>query len=149
MVQYLEANHLGSWHTALNNHAFSRPNNYGGHTVHSLTACKSFTKPGTASNLWQCVLVLPDSFTPGDGMELRTCGEGGTRKEADECACRLAVARLLLQRPGKVVLRPADWKVWPETMLAGFPGGHGEHEALPVQVKERIVQLAAEAGSER
>ena len=56
-------------------------------------------------------MELPNSFQPGDGLRLVTEGEGATKEAAAEQACRLAFTRLLMGRPGQVVLRSAHWEV--------------------------------------
>ncbi len=99
--------------------------------------------------MWQCDLDLPHGFDPGDGIRLRTCGQAPTKKEADARACRLALTRLLMTRPGQVVLRPAHWTVSPEKLLANMPGDDDPHQPLPVHVYERRTQLARDAESER
>ena len=109
--EYLESCHKGRWHITLNNHASTRPKQYGGPLVTAVTQRKTFTPPGTASSAWRCVLDLPNSFEPGDGLRLVIEGEGATKEAASEQACRLAFTRLLMERPGLVVLRPVYWKV--------------------------------------
>ena len=110
--QYLESVHSPkvSWHLTLNNHAPTRPKEYGGRLVPAVTQCKTFTPPGSASGAWRCVLDLPNSFEPGDGLQLVTEGDGATKEAASEQACRLAFSRLLMERPGLIVLRPAHWR---------------------------------------
>ena len=149
VVQYLESCHKGSWHTTLNNHASTRPKTYGGRLVQSVRECKTFTPPGSARNAWRCVLDLPNSFEPGDGLRLVTEVEAATKEAADEEACRLAFSRLLMERPGQVVLRPAHWKVSLDELMAKISLPGGPHQALPVHVNARRAQLAREAASER
>ena len=94
-----------SWHGMLNNNVSTRPNQHGGKLCHAVTACKTFTNhaPGTAS-AWRCTLELPNSFAPGDGIRVRTIGEGPTKEHASEDACRKAVVHLLVANPGQFVL---------------------------------------------
>ena len=49
LLAYMQSCHKGSWHLTLNNHASTRPKSYGGATVPSVKACKTFTPPGSAS----------------------------------------------------------------------------------------------------
>jgi len=95
------------------------------------------------------VLDLPNSFEPGDGLRLVTEGEGATKEAASEQACRLAFTRLLMERPGLVVLRPAHWKVSLDELMANISLPGEWHQALPVHVRARRSQLAREAASER
>ena len=147
--QYLELYHKSSWHTTLNNHASTRPKTYGGPLVRCVTECKTFTQPGSASSAWRCVLDLPNSFEPSDGLRLVTEGEAANKDAASEQACRRAFSRLLMERPEKVVLRPAHWKVSLDELMANIPLPGEPHQALPVHVNERRAQLAREAASER
>ena len=68
--------------------------------VPAVTECKTFTPPGPASGAWRCVLELPNSFQPGDGLRLVTEGERATKEAAAEQACRLAFTRLLSTEKG-------------------------------------------------
>ena len=95
-------------------------------------------------------MELPNRFEPGDGLRLLIEGEAATKETASEQACRAAVSRLLMERPGLVVLRQAHWKVSVDDLIANIalPGG-GPLQALPVQVNARRAQLASEKASER
>ena len=122
---------------------------YRGPLVRGVTHCKEFTPPGSASSVWRCVLTLPNSFAPGDGLQLVTEGEGATKDAASEHACRLAFSRLLMASPENVVLHPHQWTVLPNELLAHMPGLVESHQALPVHVNPRREKLATEAASER
>ena len=70
---YLERNHVAhvSWHQTLNNHASTRPKQFGGKIVPSVTGCKTFSSkvdPGSAKLSWKCLLRLPHSFAAGDNL---------------------------------------------------------------------------------
>ena len=145
-----------SWHTTLNNHASTRPKAYGGKLVDSVIACKAFEQsPGSApvsdSATWRCRLVLPNSFARGDGRVLHSTGEGGTMDEASENACRQAIAQLLLADPSQVLLRPKHWTIPLNALLEGLPqhldAPATQHQALPVHVRARVVEAAAEVAS--
>ena len=154
--EYLVEQHLGSWHTTLNNHASTRPKIYGGPLVPAVSRCKTFehiapgsasaAAPGSASAAWRCSLDLPNSFTPTDGRRLQTEGYATTKDEASELACRRAVALLLMMEPSQVVLRPAHWRISPSALLEGLPFTHTAHQALPVHVAPRSLQAGVEAG---
>ena len=150
---YIQQNHVTgiSWHMTLNNHASTRPNAHGGKLVHSVTACKTYEQspgsaPGSTSGSWRCSLDLPNSFAPGDGRVLHAVGEGGTKEEASEHACRQAMAQLLLADPSQVVLRPKHWTISPDALLEGLPeAGYAWNQALPVHVPARLGEAGAEA----
>ena len=147
--RYLEEHHKGStaWHLTLNNHASTRPKEYGGSLVHSVKKCKTFAhiEPGSASAAWRCSLDLPHSFTPGDGRRVEATGYGKTNNEASEAACRRAMAVLLMRSPGDVVLRPLHWWISLESLVRGLPGTVAEHQALPVHVPWRLHEAGTEA----
>ena len=144
---YLENHHKGSWHTTLNNHASTRPKEYGGPLVHSVTSCKMFTASGSASDNWVCVLHLPNSFEPNDGIELHVEGQGKTNAEASDSACRRAMAQLLSQQPSQVILRPRHWTISLAQLLAGMPGAGVTNEPLPVHVPARHREAGADAAA--
>ena len=77
-----------SWYITLNNHASTRPKDYGGPLVRSAKDAMTFTQLGPR---WQCTLCLPNSFEPNDGLEVRAIGEGGTKDSASEEACHTSV----------------------------------------------------------
>ena len=108
---YLAECIAGSWHLVLNHHASQRPKDLGGPIVRSVTGCKTYTKgaPGSASGPWRCNLCLPDSFARGDGRRVHTHGEGSTKKEASDQACRAAVVDLLATSPHGVLLHSHQW----------------------------------------
>ena len=129
--RYLEPHHKGSWHLTLNNHASTRPKDYGGSLVHSVAACKTFhCSAGGLLPAWRCSLDLPHSFTPCDGRRLEVTGYGKTKKEASEVVCRRAMAVLLMTCPGDVVLRPPHWRISPSSLVKGLPGTDTAHQAL-------------------
>ena len=137
---YIALRHVGKWHDTLNHHASTRPKMHGGPLVRSVTACKWFLResaPGSASAPWCCTLQLPNSFAPNDGLEVVAVGKGASRDEASEHACRQVIAQLLLRDPSRVVLRPKQWKVAPDELLAGMPGASGAPQALPVHIRAR------------
>ena len=138
-----------SWHIILNNHASTRPKMYGGKIVDSVTACKEYKAPGSASAEWECTVSLPHSFVNGDGLRLVTTGRGSSRDEASEVACLEAVATLIVQNPSEFVLRPKHWHwtVNPSELLAGLPCADAGHQALPVHVPARLRGAGAEAGT--
>ena len=138
-----------SWHSTLNNHASTRPKIHGGAIVPSVTDCKTFTKPGSASASWQCILDLPNSFAKDDGIRLRVSSEAPTKQEADENACRLAFTHLLMENPGQVVLWPGHWNKTIDELLGNMPESVPPHQALPVHVNAKRAHMEAEAGSER
>ena len=148
--EYLESRHINSWHHTLNNHSSTRPKEYGGKLFPSLTECKTFTPPGSASSVWRCVLDLPNSFEPGDGLRVVTEGEADTKDAASDKACRCTFSRLLIDNPEKVVLRPTHWNVSVDELMAHISTLLMEsHQALPVHVDARRAQLESEAASER
>ena len=63
-----------TWHITLNNTCSTRPRRSGGPTVRSVTDCKVFNQ--ARDGTWICCLVLPNSFTPDD--RLQVVGEGQT-----------------------------------------------------------------------
>ena len=149
LLAYMESCHVGSWHLTLNNHASTRPKCYGGATVPSLSACNTFTPPGSASASWQCVLDLPNSFTKDDGIRLCVSSEAPTKNKADQDTCRLAFTLLLMQNPGQVVLRPAHWNVSIENLLANMPDSVPPHQALPVHVNAKRARMDGESAAEQ
>ena len=132
-----------SWHIVLNNHASTRPKQYGGPVVQSVTACKTFSD--SASGEWECWLDLPNSFANGDRLSLRTSGTGGTKDEASEVACWRAVARLIRANPSEFLLRPTHWTVSPADLLADMPGADAGHRPLPVHFPARQQAAGEEA----
>ena len=148
---YIQQYHVKgiSWHMTLNNHASTRPNAHGGKLVDSLTASKTFAELQYRAT-WRCRLVLPNSFAPGDGRVVNATGEGGTRNEASENACREAIAQILLADPPQVLLRPKHWTIPPQALLEGIVERLGlstQHQALPVHVPARLGEVGAEAAS--
>ena len=143
---YISENHNRgvTWHLTLNNTMSTRPKNYGGPVVPSITVAKTFVALGSSSAnpLWQCTLRLPHSFAAGDGRELAATGSATTRKAADEDACCAAMAKLLMKDPGNVVLRPKHWLVSPTVLLKGLAmiTNHGGdvvmHQPLAVRTNE-------------
>ena len=77
LLAYMDSYHNVSvtWHWTLNNHASTRPKIHGGPIVPSITKCKTFTEPGSASASWQCTLDLPNSFAKDDGIRLHVSSE--------------------------------------------------------------------------
>ena len=134
-----------SWHTVLNNHASTRPKQYGGPVVHSVRACKKFSEPRSASGEWECWLDLPSSFAKGDRLSLLTSGTGGSKDAASEAACLRAVAHLIRAKPSEFVLRPAHWTVSPADLLADMPGADAGHRPLPVHFPARQQAAGEEA----
>ena len=154
LLAYMESCHKGSWHSALNNHASTRPKKYGGPTVPSVQNCKTFTEPGAASTTWQCVLDLPNSFTKNDGIRLRVSCEASTKAQVDEDVCRLAFTYLLMESPEQVILRPSHWNVSIEDLLKHIPDYISlfcvpPHQALPVHVNASRTRMDGEAAGER
>ena len=146
---YISEHHVDhiSWHITLNNHSSTRPKGRGGRLFPSVTECKTFEQPRGGAP-WRCSLTLPNSFAPGDGRVLHTVGEGRTKDEASEHACRQAMAQLLLADASQVVLRETHWKVSPEALVQGLPLAPGtRHQALPVHVPARVREAGAEAAS--
>ena len=89
---YIRKQHTGvSWHLVLNNHASTRPKVLGGPLVPAVTDCKTYQKieAGSATSFWRCILQLPNSFQPNDGRRLESVGEGHTKEDASEDACRI------------------------------------------------------------
>ena len=154
---YIAQHHAAhiSWHITLNNHMSTRPKMYGGKLVPSVTDSKTFTQivpgsasasaPSSASANWHCSLDLPNSFAPGDGLRLQAEGFGRTKDEASELACRQAVARLLVENPSQVVLRPKRWNIPITDLLVGMPSADAPHQALPVHVPARSREAGADA----
>ena len=144
---YLLEQHVSSisWHFVLNNHASTRPEQLGGPIVKSVTACKDFSAPSSASANWQCILDLPHSFANGDGRRVVVHGEGKTKEDASEAACLHAVASLISANPSEFLLRPKHWKVTPDTLLENLPGADAVHQALPVPVPARLRDAGADA----
>ena len=137
--------HWISWHTVLNNHASTRPKQYGGPVVHSVRACKKFSEPRSASGEWECWLDLPSSFAKGDRLSLQTSGTGGSKEAASEAACLRAVAHLIRANPSEFLLRPAHWHVSAADLLAEMPGADAGHRPLPVHIPARQQAAGEEA----
>ena len=148
LITYIESCHRKhiSWHITLNNHSSTRPDELGGKTVPSVTECKQFTPPGSASANWRCTSDLPNSFAPQDGLRLCVSSEAPTKNEADQHTCRLAFIHLLMVNPGEVVLRPKHWNVPIDDLLANMPESVPPHQALPVHVRAR---MNSESATER
>ena len=145
---YIGAHHAGvSWHLILNNHASKRPKIYGGSLAHAVTKCKKFEKIEACStaSFWRCILQLPNSFQPNDGRRLEAIGEGCSKDDASEDACRKAMAKLLYEDPSNVVLRPKHWKLSPDELIASLPVSRGSHQALPVHISARQKNAGAQA----
>ena len=87
--------------------------------VSCLTKCMTFVhiELDSASAAWRCSLDLPHSFTPGDGRSVEATGDGKTKGEAVEVACRQCMALLLITCPRDVVLQPSDWWIPPSTLV--------------------------------
>ncbi len=123
------------WHTAVNNHASTRPKIHGGKLCESVRKCKTYDHvqtPGSASVV-QCTLRLPNSFQQGDGIELVARGTGTDEKNASEDACHTAFATLLILNMSQVVLREAHWNIEvPALVNAVNALLHAEGQALPV-----------------
>ena len=134
-----------SWHIVLNNHASTRPKHHGGPVVLSVTACKTFSEPRSASGEWECRLDLPNSFADGDGLRCRTRGTGGRKDEASEDACFRAVAHLIRAEPSKFLLRPRHWTVSLAALLDGLPGAAAGQQPLPVHIPARLQGAGEEA----
>ena len=150
MEEYIMTHHKGPWYNTLNNHASTRPKQYGGPVVPSIRACLSFSWENTAAPDGAdmlCILDMPNSFAKSDGRRLQAQGSGNNEKEASENACRQAVAKLLLMEPAEVVLRPVHWKMSPDELLAGLPGADTVHQALPVHVPARTSASGEDAAT--
>ena len=123
-----------TWHIAMNNHASTRPKCYGGQLCESVSKCKTYNRvqtPGSASVV-HCTLRLPNSFQPGDGIELVAQGTGTDDKDASEDACHTAFAMLLCGSPSQVVLRPAHWNIEVAALVNAVNAlVHAEGQALP------------------
>ena len=52
-----------------------------------------------------------------------------------------------MRNPSQVVLRPGQWKVSPEDLLAKMPGIDPVHQALPVHVRARSHVSGTEAAT--
>ena len=115
----------------------TRPKEYGGPLVHSVTKCKTYTQvePGVASSPWQCDLDLPNSFAPDDGLRLEVSGQASTKEAASEITCHLAMALLLNANPSQVVLRPKHWNISIDALVAGLPQADAVPQALPVHAR--------------
>ena len=124
-----------SWHTAVNNHASTRPKIHGGRLCESVRNCKTYNHaqtPGSASVV-QCTLTLPNSFQAGDGIVLVAQGTGTDEQNASEDACHTAFAILLILNMSQVVLREAHWNIEvPALVNAVNALVHAEGQALPV-----------------
>jgi len=124
-----------SWHTAVNNHASTRPKIHGGKLCESVRKCKTYNHvqtPGSASVV-QCTLTLPNSFQAGDGIVLVARGTGTDEQNASEDACHTAFAILLILNMSQVVLREAHWNIEvPALVNAVNTLLHAEGQALPV-----------------
>ena len=132
-IAWHHAKHI-TWHFTLNNHMSTRPKEYGGPLVHSVTKCKTYTQvePGVASSPWRCDLDLPNSFAPDDGLRLEVSGQASTKEAAAEINCHLAMALLLNANPSQVVLRPKHWNISIDALVAGLPQPDAVPQALPV-----------------
>ena len=75
---------------------------------------------------------LPHSFTPGDGRSVEATGDGKTKGEALEVACRQCMALLLITCPRDVVLQPLDWWIPPSTLVKGLLCTDLVQHSLPV-----------------
>ena len=113
--------------------------------MQSITACKTFSAPGPASAVWECTLNLPNSFAWGDGLSVQTNGQGASKEEASEVACRRAVARLISASPSQFLLRPKHWAVSPQELVARLPGADAGRQALPVHAPARLRGAGEEA----
>ena len=137
--EYIALHHTKhiTWHFTLNNHMSTRPKEYGGPLVHSVTKCKTYTQvePGVASSPWQCDLDLPNSFAPDDGLRLEVSGQASTKEAASEITCHLAMALLLNANPSQVVLRPKHWNISIDALVAGLPQADAVPQALPVHAR--------------
>ena len=124
-----------SWHTAMNNHASTRPKSHGGQLCESVTNCKTYNRaqtPGSASVV-QCTLTLPNSFQAEDGIVVVAQGTGSDEPNASEDACHTAFAILLILNMSKVVLREKHWNIGlPALVHALNTLLHAEGQALPV-----------------
>ena len=73
-------------------------------------------------------IPLPNSFMPGDGLQLAMTGFGPDEDAAKESAARQVVATLLLQNPPEVRLMDKDWHAGAEEIrlqaarIASFTG---------------------------
>ena len=146
---YLERNHAAhvSWHQTLNNHASTRPKQFGGKIVPSVAGCKTFLRrvdPGSARLTWKCLLRIPHSFASGDNLSFCIERESETQDEGDENACRQAFAHLMLADASQVVFRQKHWTIPIEDVVAGLPLRPGVHQALPVHFR-RTSALSSEA----
>ena len=148
LITYIEYYHKKeiSWHITLNNHSSTRPDQWGGKTIHSLDDCKQYTRAGSGSTNWRCTLDLPNSYAPQDGLRVCVFSEAPKKKEASNQACRLAFIHLLIENPGKVVLGPLHWHVSINHLLANMPESLPPHQALPVHVRGR---MNSESATER
>ena len=115
----------------------------------SVKECKTFRAPGSASAFWECSLDLPNSYAKDDGIRLCVTSEGSTQELADENACRLAFAHLLMDSPGLVVLRPKHWNIPSQELLDKMPVAVPPPQALPVHVNPKQVKMKREAGTQR
>ena len=144
---YIRDQHTGvSWHLVLNSHASTRPKVLGGPLVPAVTDCKTYQEieAGSATSFWRCILQLPNSFQPNDGRRLESVGEGHTKEDASEDACRKAFAKLLYAEPSNVVLRPLHWKIAPDELVDSLPLSRGSHQALPLHISARQENAGAQ-----
>ena len=164
LLTYLQDRHiLVNWHTTLNNHASTRPKECGDKTVPSVRRCKSYKQPGSASASWQCTLDLPNSYVKDDGIRLCVTSEGPSKETADENACRLAFAHLLMDNPREVLLRPKHWRVSQQDLIKNLPAAVSPSQALldqmpvavpppqalPVHANLKKDKMKREAGTQR
>ena len=97
MAQYLwiqKHTHL-PWRMVLNNHTTVPGRHRGPPPLDSIAAVMTAEKE--RHDWWLVRMALPNSFQGGDGLRLSVAACGGTREEAVDHCCWLAVALLLLR----------------------------------------------------
>ena len=103
----------------------SSPKSIRGAVVDNIDRCMDFdvfNEGAPWGPIHRCALVLPSSFSRGDGLKISTIGRGETKDAARESACHQAVALLLMRDCNRVFLRSMHWAIDVQTLVDRLPG---------------------------
>ena len=137
-----------SWHTILNNTTSTRSDAAGGSLFRAL---KSITYEERVGDQWICEIRMPCSFTKGDGLAFTARCSGSRKTDAEQLACRRALATLLSTNPSAVLLRPTHWRCSTTQLIAGIAeilGQPAEHQPLAVPPARSSAYLPPEPSQE-